>query len=109
MRRGRPLFTLLSVLVCSATVSVAQTTGNIEGTVTDVSGSPLSGATVEAVSSSLQGTRTTKSDQDGFYRIPATPPGEYRVIARRDGFRPVQKAAMVRLDATATVDFVLEP
>jgi outer membrane receptor protein involved in Fe transport len=95
--------------MCQAAVSVAQTTGSIEGTVTDDSGSPLSGATIEAVSNSLQGTRTTKSGQDGVYRIPATPPGEYRVLARRDGFRPVQKAATVRLDATANVLFVLEP
>src|SRR5262249_53018793 len=108
-RGRRRFFGLLLLLVCPATVSVGQTTGGIEGTVTDAAGSPLSGVAVEASSPSLQGIRTVISDPKGFYRVPAAPPGEYIVTASLPGFRTVQKAVIVRLDATATAGFVLEP
>ncbi len=77
--------------------------------VTDAVGFPFPGATVEATSPSLQGTRTATSGRDGAYRIPAAPPGEYRITASLAGFRSTQKTATVRLGATATADFVLEP
>jgi hypothetical protein len=96
-------------LACLAALSLAQTTGSIDGTITDSAGSPLPSAVIEVSSPSLQGTRTATSGRDGGYRIPAAPPGEYRVMASIAGFRLVQKTATVRLGATATADFVLEP
>ena len=45
---------------------------------------------------------------DGSYRFPAVPPGGYVLKAHLDGFRPAEKAATVSLDATATVDMVLQ-
>ena len=44
----------------------------------------------------------------GAYRFPALPPGSYRVRATLPGFRPVEKAATVALDAVATVDLKLQ-
>ena len=41
--------------------------------------------------------------------FPAVPPGEYTVRAALPGFRQAEKTATVRLDSTASVDFVLEP
>jgi len=46
--------------------------------------------------------------RDGSYRIPAVPPGNYRVETRLDGFRSAAVNATVSLDATATGDLTLQ-
>jgi carboxypeptidase family protein/TonB-dependent receptor-like protein len=96
------------LVVCAASAVRAQTTGNIEGKVTDSSGSPLPGVTVEATSPNLQGARTSVTQPDGSFRFPAVAPGSYVLKAHLEGFPPVEKAATVSLDATATVDMVLQ-
>jgi outer membrane receptor protein involved in Fe transport len=88
--------------------AAGQVTGGIAGRVVDVSGAPLSNVTIMATSSSLQGARAANSAANGSYRIPAVPPGEYRIVASLSGFRPADKTASIRLDAVATADFVLE-
>ena len=103
-------FTLaLSVcLLLLVPVSVtAQTTGTVEGTVTDQSNAPLPGVTVELTSPNLQGSRTAVTAADGRYRFPAIPPGQYSVTAELSGFGKVERKARVTLDATATVNLSL--
>jgi hypothetical protein len=110
-RRHRPSFSVFLVMsLCLFTSRAArgQTTGSIEGRITDSSGSPLPGATVQATSPSLQGIRTAVTGRDGAYRIPAVPPGNYRLEARLDGFRSAEINATVSLDATATGDLTLQ-
>ena len=91
----------------SAAVSVAQTTGMVEGTVTDQSGGALPGVTVEIASPSLQGTRLAATSASGAYRFPTLPPGAYTITASLPGLGETQKTATVTLDATATVNLSL--
>jgi outer membrane receptor protein involved in Fe transport len=86
----------------------AQTTGTLEGTVTDQSNAPLPGVTVALTSPNLQGTRTGVTSADGRYRFPAVPPGAYEVTAELAGFGKVAKRATVTLDSTATVNLSLQ-
>ena len=46
------------VLLLVPVAMFAQTTGTVEGTITDQSGAPLPGVSVELTSPNLQGTRT---------------------------------------------------
>jgi Carboxypeptidase regulatory-like domain/TonB dependent receptor-like, beta-barrel/TonB-dependent Receptor Plug Domain len=85
----------------------AQMTGSIEGRVTDSSGAALPGVNLRATSPSLQGVRTAVTGRDGAYRIPALPPGRYRLEARRDGFQTVSKNVVVSLDVTTAGDLAL--
>ncbi len=85
-----------------------QTTGSIIGRVVDPTGSPLPGVAVEATSERLQGARAATTSSSGAYRFASLPPGSYRVRATLSGFRSVEKAATVSLDATATVDLTLQ-
>ncbi|MGH9366943.1 MAG: carboxypeptidase-like regulatory domain-containing protein, partial [Thermoanaerobaculia bacterium] len=86
----------------------AQTTGAIEGRVTESSGAGLADVRVEARSPSLQGIRAASTASDGAYRLPALPPGAYTVRASLEGFASVEKAARVTLNAMTTADFALE-
>ena len=105
----RALLFAVGLLALSAGVSTGQTTGNIEGRLTDPSGAALPGVTVEATSPQQQGVRVATTGRDGSYRLPALSPGSYRVRAALDGFRTSEKTATVPLDATAVVDLTLEP
>jgi outer membrane receptor protein involved in Fe transport len=98
---------LLLAFAGSLGVALAQTTGDIAGRVTDATGAPLPGATVEARSPSLQGVRSSLTGRDGFYRFPQVPPGAYTVTATLSTFRPVERTCVVSLDMTATVDLTI--
>jgi hypothetical protein len=99
----------LAAALLAAGVLRGQTTGSIEGRLIDSEGGTLANVLLTATSPQLQGSRAAVSDRLGHFRIPAVPPGEYHVRAERQGFRAAERSATVRLDATASVDFVLEP
>jgi outer membrane receptor protein involved in Fe transport len=82
---------------------LAQTTGTVEGTVTDQSNAPLPGVNVDLAGPSMQGTRTVVTSVSGTYRFPGVPPGAYTITASLPDLGKVQKTATVSLDATATV------
>src|SRR5262245_13642663 len=90
----------LLVLGFAAAPSVlAQTTGTVEGAVTDPNAGVLPGVTVELAGSNLQGIRSAVTAADGRYRFPSVPPGPYTVTASLQGFGKVQRKATVTLDA----------
>jgi outer membrane receptor protein involved in Fe transport len=95
-------------LLLGAGTAGAQTTGTIEGTISDQNGGALPGATVTATSPRLQGERTATTDASGRYRFASLPPGTYTVTTSLSGFGSTQKTAVVTLDATATVNMSLQ-
>ncbi|HWZ85273.1 MAG TPA: carboxypeptidase-like regulatory domain-containing protein, partial [Thermoanaerobaculia bacterium] len=101
----------LALAVCLLLVApvavLAQTTGTIEGQVTDQSGAALPGVTVELAGAHLQGAKTGVTAADGRYRFLNLTPGDYTVTATLAGFGKVQKKATVTLDATATANLQL--
>ena len=101
----------LALSICSlllAALSVhGQTTGTVEGIVTDQSGAGLPGVNVELAGSKLQGIRTAITTASGGYRFPGVPPGAYTITASLTGFGKLQKGATVTLDSTATVSLSL--
>src|ERR687896_709831 len=111
MRPSALLTPLLLVIVCAANVSaqsVSATTGSINGKVTDASGAVLPGVTVTIASPAMQGIRTASTSDDGTYRFPAVPPGDYRITYELAGFGTViREGIRVGLGFTATADVEL--
>ncbi len=86
----------LSSLVLFATLGFAQeTTGGIQGVVKDESGAVVSGASVEATSPSLIGTKTATTDSGGYYRFANLPPGTYTVTVKSGNFAPSKQTNIV--------------
>jgi hypothetical protein len=99
------------VLACHTAVaqSVTATTGSINGRVTDASGAVLPGVTITIASPSMQGTRTAVSGEDGTYRFPAVPPGEYSISYELSGFsKVVREGIRITLGFTGTVNAELK-
>jgi outer membrane receptor for ferrienterochelin and colicin len=80
-------------------------TGTLSGTVMDQGGLVLPGVTVTASSASLQGVRSTVTDENGRYSIPGLPPGTYSVRYELQGMGPViRQNTVVPLGGVAVVD-----
>ncbi|HEV7428498.1 MAG TPA: TonB-dependent receptor [Thermoanaerobaculia bacterium] len=92
------------LLILVAAGAFAQgTTGALTGTVSQA-GTALPGVTVTVSSPSLQGTRTTVSNEQGEYNFPTLPPGAYKVTFSLSGLTDVVKNAQVNLLGTQHLD-----
>ena len=83
----------------------AQALGTITGTVTDTSGSLVSGAKVSATDERTSFARTVLSSGDGGYVLHDLGPSFYRITAEAPGFRKyVREHVELRADQTLTLD-----
>ncbi|HEX5854670.1 MAG TPA: TonB-dependent receptor [Thermoanaerobaculia bacterium] len=99
---------LLALAFCVAGAALAQTTGDLDGTVVDQSGAPLPGVTVELRSPQLQGVRSAVTDAAGRYRFPVLAPGVYSVTAQLSGFTKVERSGQkVSLGGTTTIPITM--
>ena len=74
-----------------------ETTGAIQGTVTDNSGAVVVGATVVATGANLGTPAKVTTDGRGFYRVSALPPGTYVLTVNGGGMS--SKATDIKLNA----------
>ncbi|MGQ0732868.1 MAG: carboxypeptidase-like regulatory domain-containing protein [Acidobacteriota bacterium] len=77
MRRFRfvrlAAFTLVLVIGPGLGVATAQSTGTVNGTVSDNTGAILPGVTVTVTGPAVMGTQTAVTNDQGQYRFPALP------------------------------------
>ena len=105
MLPARLVRTFLALLLTLAAVPAsAQQTGTLSGKITDASGAVLPGVTVEAKSNVLPTPRSTVSDAEGVYQLPALPPGLYTVTFTLQGFQTVSRQSQVALSEITAVD-----
>ena len=99
---------VLSLLLFSAS-AFAQTTGSINGTITDNTGAVLPGVRVSATSPGMMGTQVAVSNEQGIYRFPALPTGTYALKFELSGFATVNREGIiVSIGFTATVPMQLK-
>lgn len=108
--RNRLLVALCAVGLGLAAPAFAQrTTGNLVGTVTDDTGAVLPGVTVLLEGENIVGTQTSITNEKGFYRFVALPPGQYDIEFRMTGFTNVHHHQVtVSLGETAEDDVQLK-
>jgi len=98
------------VLLALAASARAQSAGTISGTVQDVSGAALPGATVTATSPTQAVSQTTTTNPAGVFSLPQLPPGTYSVAAELSGFKRIEKSNVI-LTTRSSINvgvFVLE-
>src|SRR5947209_6734830 len=90
-----PQWMLLLVVMLFSVAAFAQTTASIKGTVTDQTGATVVGAKVIVKDAALGIERTTQTNAEGDYEVPALPPGSYSVQIQMAGFQPQQANNLV--------------
>src|SRR5437879_8522024 len=105
----RTLTTLTLFLVC-AVAAIAQTgTSNITGSVRDVNGAVVPGATVTAKNEATGVTSTQTTNDSGLYAFSSLPVGKYTITVEKQGFKTLQKTNNVlEVGSPLTVDVALE-
>ena len=100
---------LFAVIATLAAPLYGQNVGSLAGQVTDPSGSAVAAATVELTNTANNGTRSTKTDDQGSYYFSQLPPGNYKVKVTKAGFKVSLEGRVSVLVATPTrLDFHLE-
>jgi hypothetical protein len=110
LRIGVAAFVALCGLMAPAAGwSQARLTGaDIDGTVRDESGAVIPGASITVTNAATNLQRTTVTDAQGRFNVPALSPGRYRVAAEVQGFTAAAREDLeLQLGQSITVDFSL--
>jgi hypothetical protein len=101
-------FCLASMLLGSPLA--AQTTfGSISGTVTDASGSAVTGAQVTLSNDATSAKQTFTTGADGLYSFVNLNPGQYTLEVEKSGFKHVKREAIVvQVQQAVRIDAALE-
>jgi outer membrane receptor protein involved in Fe transport len=92
MRRSLTAVLCLAAVLALPGLALAQrVTGQIVGTVADESGAVLPGVGVSLKGPAIVGTQTATSNEKGFYRFVALPPGVYTLSFAMSGFATLNR------------------
>src|SRR6266852_3998235 len=98
------------VAACCGQMAYVQATGSFLGTVTDKSGSAVSGASVRVTSQGTGASREAKTDDAGHYIISLLPVSIYTIRVEFQGFQAVEsKDVRLQVNEQRELDFVLSP
>ena len=93
------------ILVCFCFNSFAQIEVSIRGTVKDIKGEPIIGASIFLEETSLGAI----SNERGDYQINRVTPGSYNITAQYLGFKTVTKFnVIIKSKGKPTINFILE-
>src|SRR5215469_12136892 len=107
-RIQKSVFALFSVSMGLGLALYAQSVSQISGTVRDATGGAIAGAIVTVTQTDTGLTRTSDTDENGFYTLPSLPVGPYRMDVKKPGFTTYVQSGIVLQVATApTIDPVL--
>src|SRR5438552_8309817 len=105
----RFLLFALALIVCSATAFAQTGTSNITGTVRDVNGAVVPGASVTAKNEATGVSSTQTTTDSGLFAFSSLPVGKYTISVEKQGFKTLQKTGNVlEVGTPLAVDLALE-
>ena len=104
------LIVFCSVIFPICPLLYGQASGSFAGTVSDKTGSVISGAAVRATAQGTGVSRESKTDDSGHYLMTLLPIGEYTIRVEFQGFQTTeQKDLRLQVDEHRDVNFTLAP
>jgi hypothetical protein len=96
-------------MIISGAPALAQVTATFNGRIVDQGDAVLPGATVTATNVRTGVARTTVTNGEGLYSLPALDPGLYNVSVELTGFAPaIRREVALAVGATVTIDVKLQ-
>jgi outer membrane receptor protein involved in Fe transport len=90
-------------------IQAQQSSATLTGVVSDQNGAVISGANVTATNKATNLSRTTLTNEEGVYTIPALPVGEYEIDINSTGFKDLKVTSVIlNIGQTLTVSTQLE-
>ena len=106
----RTLIIVGVVLSLSVMASAQTSRGIVSGYITDPTGAVIPGASVTLTNVATTVSRSTTTNDEGFYRFDAVDLGAYQVTLSASGFGAIEKTnIVVNANQTSTVDAQLTP
>ncbi|HEX6852476.1 MAG TPA: TonB-dependent receptor [Candidatus Polarisedimenticolaceae bacterium] len=99
---------VLAVLVPLAAWAGSTQTGTLRGTVFDSKGEPVVGALISIHSPALIRERVVLTDAQGGFFAPGLPAGDYKVIAKLEGYITVELSTDIEVDKTTPLSVTLK-
>lgn len=97
------------LLAGGGTLALAQTTGNVAGTVADQNQALIPSVTLRLINQATNVAVTQKSTDTGSYYFTAVQPGTYSLSADHQGFKPAVTSGIIVVgDGTVTINVHLE-
>src|SRR5881397_3783745 len=97
------------LVLAAATLSLAQTTAGLTGTITDASGAVVPGARVTVTNVDTGVKRDAASNESGLYQFPLLQPGNYSIAVQREGFKAVTRDGVrLEVNQVARIDFLMQ-
>src|ERR1700757_377133 len=112
MMSKRILFVLMICMtaLCFSPLASGQAIGSFSGTITDKSGSFITGASVTVTSQGTGVAREAKTDDTGHYIVNYLPVGMYTIHVQFQGFQPAEsKDLKLQIDEARELNFSLNP
>jgi hypothetical protein len=85
----------------------AQATGTINGRIVDQADAVLPGVTINLKNTDTGATRSTLTNEQGVYSLPALERGTYEIVTELSGFAPATRKVELIAGSTVTVDLQL--
>lgn len=103
------IFGLLFIAFLQNASAQVRLSSSLRGTVTDVNGAAIPGASFVLTNEDTGTTRTTVSAGDGEYYFEQLPPGNYRLQVERSGFKTVvRKGLRLSVSTSSPLDVQME-
>jgi hypothetical protein len=107
--KGRSVYGVLASLLFFSGLAFPQSTGTIQGTVTDATGAAVPNAPVTVHNLRTGEERHTVTDTGGIYQVPSLPVGNYRVSVKAPGMASMTANNLdLLVGSTVRQDFRLE-
>jgi hypothetical protein len=103
------MIAVCAIALAGSPAAAQQTTGNIQGRVTDAQKAAVPGVTVTVKNDATGYSRSEVTDAEGTYRLTSLPIGTYELHAELSGFAPfTNKSVEVNVGTTTDVNFDLK-
>ncbi len=106
---GLHILVIAIMLATFVRMSVAQTTGSVDGKVTDANGAAVGGAIVTITAKATGRAIGASTTPAGTYTSGALAPGDYTIKVEAKNFKTAEASVAVQPGASSSANFKLEP